>query len=86
MDQDAIYYKLMEISSDIGELKALQTQTNATLIAHIADDKNIETRVSVLEAGVNRQVGAVKVFAVIGTFLGAVGGVIGSLFVRGGHH
>lgn len=84
MDHAGIYAKLMEISESIGELKALASQTNNTLTAHIADDKAIAVRTSALEALGNRTVGAYRVVVAIGTFVGGVGGILGSLFVR--HH
>jgi hypothetical protein len=78
VSNEQIYTALLGVKQDIGALNAKADVTAGLLNQH-------EARVCELEAGANRQRGAVKLMAVIATALGSFGGIVATLFIKGNH-
>lgn len=68
-----LFNVLMSIKGDIGRL-----DTKADTAAELLEKH--DSRIGLLEAGANRQKGAVKVIMTAGPILGAVGGIVAGWF------
>jgi hypothetical protein len=76
-----VYTLLTEIKGDVGEMKATLAITASTLSQHVQDDKALTGRVNSLELTHARQVGAARVWGMVGGAAGsAILAVLGWLF------
>lgn len=84
---DPITTLLLQISQDLGEMKAEIRSTNSILVKHVEDDKLLEDRIGQLEIGAAKRKGALGALAAVSAFLGGAVGYIAERFgiSFGGH-
>lgn len=63
---------LMGMKGDLGEIRANSVAMKQSLETHIADDKQVEQRVTQLEMRVEREKGFIKAWRVVAVFAGAM--------------
>lgn len=72
-----VFSTLMEINEKLGSLQTECRNTNLLITQHVADDKLVEQRVTVIELDRARQRGSVKV---LGSLAAGFGAIVGALF------